>query len=574
MRRAFLALAIGVLFLGTPFIASSTAGGLSGSIQTTTNDGTVVNGNIYGSTSDVYLGGGPQNTSASGLPNGVYYFQVTDPSGKTLLSTDNAVCRQLVVVNGRISGSTGPACKHANGTFNPANGATPVQLAPFSATPNAGLEYKVFLIPVSKATISPTDPKVLLFAQSDAKTDNFKANAQVVQQGSCAPSSSLSVLVQGTNVTSYVPKGHWGFGSPGVSAVNVEGTSITNTLIPTGTDTINSCASNPTTGKTVCTANNSNVYVLSGTALDGSVTPNPLTSGTSGFVSFSGGSCTNCGVAMDATHNKALISGSNAGAGAFQLLNLTTNTFEPIFNSQSPHGEISEDPLVDPLRNLLLSASEDNNYEIVNTTNSLTPQFFENQLAGAFGEADSSGEDCSTGIALAPFEFTDPSQVYIADINSPGTPPNAVFTPGTPGTWTAPSQIQTLTGSHLSAGASAVAVAQGTHTGVVAGEFGGDQITAVGLPVASGGGAVPAIGSWMSCAIGGGFSLGVDPHTTTAYQSPNGGDAIGLFTNGGATELARVDLTQMLALPETSPGSHQCAGGTLPSSVVSLISVP
>jgi hypothetical protein len=230
--------------------------------------------------------------------------------------------------------------------------------------------------------------------------------------------------------------------------------------------------------------------------------------------------------------------------------------------------------LVDPIRNLLLSASEDNNYEIINTTNSLTPQFFENQMTGAFGEADSSGEDCTTGIALAPFEFTDPSQVYIADLNNPGTAPNAVFTPGTPGTWTAPSQIQTLTGSHLAAGPTGIAVAQGTHTGVVSGEFGGDQITAIGLPVASGGGAVPAIGSWMSCAIGGGFSNGVDPHTVTAYQSPNGGDAIALLTNGGASQLARVDLTQMLALPETSTGSHQCASGTLPSSIVSFISVP
>src|SRR5262249_45746094 len=402
------------------------------------------------------------------------------------------------------SGSTGPACKHANGTLNPANGTTPVQLAPFAKTPNAGLKYKVWLIPVSKATISLTDPKVLIFAQSDARTDNFKANSQTVQQGSCAPSSSLSVLVHGTNVVSYVPKGHWGFGNPGISAVNVEGTSITNTLIPTGTDIINSCASNAATGKTVCTANNSNVYVLSGTALDGSVVPNPLASGANGFVSFSGGSCTNCGVAMDAAHNKALIGMSNAGVGAFQFLNLATNTFEPVFNTQSPHGEISEDPLVDPIRNLVLSASEDKNYEAVDVTNSLAPQFFENQMTGAFGEADSSGEDCSTGIALAPFEFTDPSQVFIADLNDPGTLPNAVFTPGAPGTWTAPSQIQTLAGSHLAAGASAVAVAQGTHTGVVAGEFGGDQVTAISLPAASGGGAVPAIGSWMSCAIGGG----------------------------------------------------------------------
>ena len=580
MRRRLFVWTVAVLGAGTLFSASSGAGGLSGAIYTTTKDGTAVNANVYGSTADVYLSGGPQNLNAKGLPDGTYYFQVTDPSGKTLLSTDNAVCRQLTVTGGRVTGSTGPACKHADGTFNPANGALPVQLAPFSLTPNAGNEYKAWLIPVSAATISSADPTVLIFSRNNSKTDNFKANEVAVEQGSCQPSSSLSALVSGTNVVSYVPKGAWSDPTTGVAAVNVEGSSITNTLIPTPSP-VNSCASNPTTGKTVCTANGTDVYALSGTGLDGSVSPNPLTSGGSGSLFFSGGSCTNCGVAMDATHNKAMIGLSNVGAGAFQFLNLagtvTNASFEPVFNSMAPAGpfvaNISEDPLLDPIRNLLLSANENNNYEIVDVTNSLTPQFFENPIPNA-GEADSSGEDCSTGIVLAPYEFTSPSQVYIADINNPGTLPNAVFTPGTPGTWTAPSQIQTLPGSVLAAGASGLAVAQGTHTGVVSGEFGGDAITAIGLPVASGGGAVPAIGSWMTCSIGNNFSNGLDPHTVTAYQSPNGGAAIALLADIGATTLARVDLTAMLALPESAPGSHVCASGTLPASVVSFIAVP
>jgi hypothetical protein len=63
----------------------------------------------------------------------------------------------------------------------------------------------------------------------------------------------------------------------------------------------------------------------------------------------------------------------------------------------------------------------------------------------------------------------------------------------------------------------------------------------------------------------------------TAYQSPNGAhDAIALLANGGATTVAVVDLTQMLnttTVPRTS-GGHACASGTLPSTVVSFISVP
>jgi hypothetical protein len=125
-----------MLFVTALFIyVNTTLAGLSGAIYTTTKDGTVVNKNIYGSTEDVYLSGGAQNLNASGLPDGTYYFQVTDPSGKTLLSTDNAVCRQLKVTGGRVDGAAG-SCAHDNGTFNPANGVLQVQLAPFSKTPN------------------------------------------------------------------------------------------------------------------------------------------------------------------------------------------------------------------------------------------------------------------------------------------------------------------------------------------------------------------------------------------------------------------------------------------------------
>jgi len=145
-----------------------------GAIFTTKIDGTTVNGNVYEAKEDVYLNGGPQNTNANGLPNGTYYFQVTDPSGSTLLSTDDAACRQMIVANGVVSGPAG-SCPHATGNFNPANNSTTVQLVPFDDTPNPGGEYKVWLIAqTSSTTIDGTDARVLHFLNSDAKTDNFK----------------------------------------------------------------------------------------------------------------------------------------------------------------------------------------------------------------------------------------------------------------------------------------------------------------------------------------------------------------------------------------------------------------
>jgi hypothetical protein len=119
----------------------------TGAIFTTTATGGTVNANIYDAKTDVYLNGGPQNNNSQGLPDGTYYFQVTDPSGMTLLSTDDVTARELQVVNGRVYGvanatSSPYTCTgtHANGSYNPANQSIPVQLANFADTPNAGGE--------------------------------------------------------------------------------------------------------------------------------------------------------------------------------------------------------------------------------------------------------------------------------------------------------------------------------------------------------------------------------------------------------------------------------------------------
>jgi hypothetical protein len=316
-----------------------------------------------------------------------------------------------------------------------------------------------------------------------------------VPQGSCAPSSSLSALVTGTDVISYVPRGSWLSGSTtsgldcsvlpcGIAVVNVEGNSTVAQVIPTR-DVVNSCASNSVTGQTVCTANGTDVYLLSGTTLQSA-----LTSAGSSVIGFSGGTCTNCGVAMDAVNNRAVIGLSLAGNGGYQFLNLDAGTFEPAFASQAAfadEGSISENILIDPFRNLMLSPNESNNFELVDVTTTTKPQFFEQSIGGVFGVLDSAGEDCSTGIALAPAEGSVPSQLYIADLNQ------ALFKAGAPGTWTdAGAQVQALSESVLSAGPSGIAVAQGTHIGVVSGEFGGDAITAIALPQTSGTG-VPAI---------------------------------------------------------------------------------
>ena len=150
---------------------------LSGAIFTTDVTGVPVNLNIYDAKEDVYLNGGPGINApddAAGLPAGTYTFQVTDPSGKTLLSTDPASCRQVTVdASGRFQ-SVAPsgACAHATGTDGEDLGIT-VQLFPYDDTPNNGGVYKVWLTPTAQLDCTAAGNKYC-FVPRFSKTDNYK----------------------------------------------------------------------------------------------------------------------------------------------------------------------------------------------------------------------------------------------------------------------------------------------------------------------------------------------------------------------------------------------------------------
>src|SRR5438552_4841378 len=133
--------------------AASAYAQLPGAIFTTVMDGTRVNANIYDAkcgAQGVWLDGGPGPNapqSAAGLPDGDYYFQVTDPSGKTLLSTDVVANRQFHVGAGIISGLSGLG--NHNTSVDVDHGAATVELCPYLDTPNPGGVYKVWVTPTS-----------------------------------------------------------------------------------------------------------------------------------------------------------------------------------------------------------------------------------------------------------------------------------------------------------------------------------------------------------------------------------------------------------------------------------------
>jgi hypothetical protein len=172
--------------------AADAAPPLPGAIFTTLADGNQVNANIYGSKCDslgVYLDGGPGPNApqgAAGLPDGDYFFQVTDPSGKTLLSTDPQEFRRFTVTDGIITSRVDPqaAGDHDTGV-DVDHGALTIELCPFLDTPNNGGEYKVWVTPVGDFAGDPGlvdngySPGFFHgFIPAASKTDNFKVRAR------------------------------------------------------------------------------------------------------------------------------------------------------------------------------------------------------------------------------------------------------------------------------------------------------------------------------------------------------------------------------------------------------------
>ena len=166
---------------------------VTGAIFTTLADGSRVNANIYENKEAVHLDGGPGDNApitAAGLPDGWYYFQVTDPSGKVLLSQDPVKCRSFLVESGiivavanesylvKIRGQWVQAdCTHLTG-LDIDHGALTVQLMPYKNTPNRGGVYKVWATPVDDFEGNPEQidnpGQFHGFVPSKSKTDNFK----------------------------------------------------------------------------------------------------------------------------------------------------------------------------------------------------------------------------------------------------------------------------------------------------------------------------------------------------------------------------------------------------------------
>ena len=154
IRSSLLLVAAAVFALATAVFSTAVMAAQSapvtGAIFTTDQNSTFVNGNVYDTATDVYLNGGPRPNApctAAGLPNGDYYFQVTDPSGKVLLSyefVDGANHPIVDIRQRKVNVTGGLLMKSYSGTrykgIGKCSGAITVELFPYLRTPNPGGE--------------------------------------------------------------------------------------------------------------------------------------------------------------------------------------------------------------------------------------------------------------------------------------------------------------------------------------------------------------------------------------------------------------------------------------------------
>src|SRR5258708_11401116 len=166
------------------------------------------------------------------FPEGLFFFQWTNPTGVTLLTPEDFTCRQEVVPEsispGFPAGSPPVSCTagsfHANGLSNGANGGSiPIQLIPFSDTNNPGGEYKVWLTPQADYNSgggTPSPANNFGFSSSRTKTDTFKVKVNAATVKVCKFNDLNGDSVQGAGEP-FIP--HWPITANGVDGDTCNG---------------------------------------------------------------------------------------------------------------------------------------------------------------------------------------------------------------------------------------------------------------------------------------------------------------------------------------------------------------
>ena len=155
----------GSLLLASALMAGpASAAAIHGALFTTDASANV-NVNQYPTKADVYLSGGPGPNApctAAGMDDGVYVYQITNPSGTVILSSDDISHREFTVSGGVIVSA------NDHPTVPGLCGGVGVQMVPFDDTPNNGGVYKAWVTRKSDYLANGNT-----FKPGSTKTDNF-----------------------------------------------------------------------------------------------------------------------------------------------------------------------------------------------------------------------------------------------------------------------------------------------------------------------------------------------------------------------------------------------------------------
>ena len=145
-RKVFATVAPAVVALGLG--AAIAAQGNGSAVFVSTAHGGVPHGNRFETSLDPYLNGGPRGNGkckSNRLPDGDSYFQVTNPAGNVLLSSDDLEQRRFTVIDGRIASASATHSQE----FGRCGDLT-IGLAPFDEAPNRRDKYQLWVVPVQR----------------------------------------------------------------------------------------------------------------------------------------------------------------------------------------------------------------------------------------------------------------------------------------------------------------------------------------------------------------------------------------------------------------------------------------
>lgn len=204
----------------------------SGSIATVAAGTPAAARDVFTSRNDVFLAAGPVSSPcafASFLPDGKYYFQVTDPSGQTLLSTD-IVSERAVNVKGGVIGSYAGTTHAVDGKT--ACGSLAVNLMPFGDAGSRKAAYLVWLTPAAAFDGSATviDPVCGAGCFHGFHPELSRAVAfRVEDKASC----DATFCASGIKFADLNGNGVRDSGEPGLSGVEIRVTNVNGVVLST-----------------------------------------------------------------------------------------------------------------------------------------------------------------------------------------------------------------------------------------------------------------------------------------------------------------------------------------------------